>query len=301
MIRNRFILEQLSANDLTYADLQFFETLDNMTYLNSNSNIFDKNFYYDNLRKYISYIKETSSTLSVGGRNILNKNISKINEIFKQTNELSSTLDPILYDSIKDDLSNIWKGVYPSAVVAPSGTKTGTSAPTVAASEPNQEALNAAFAKYMGSSYNPNSPMDKGKMETVKNALKKFQEENNKPFDINDSEDLTKMRPVMNAAYQSEEYKKVAGVSTRGTGGVQAAATSNQQTPAQRRATSPASPKGGPSYYIRSGFNRYVPAVEADITSGQQLFMQNPNRAARMLYPYVKVDSRPVRRATPAR
>jgi hypothetical protein len=67
------------------------------------------------------------------------------------------------------------------------------------------------------------------------------------------------------------------------------------------KATSPASPKGGPTYYIRSGFNRYVPAVEADITSGQQLFMQNPNRAARMLYPYVKVDSRPVRRATPAR
>jgi hypothetical protein len=299
MIRNRFILEQLSTNDLNYADLQFFETLDNMTYLNSNSNIFDKNFYYDNLRKYIAYIKETSSALSVGGRNILNKNISKINEIFKQTNELSSTLDPILYVSIKDDLSNVWKGVYPSAVVAPSGT--GTSAPAVAASEPDQETLNAAFAKYMGSSYNPNSPMDKGKMETVKNALKKFQEENNKPFDINDSEDLTKMRPVMNAAYQSEEYKKVAGVSTRGVGGGQAAATSNQQTPAQRKATSPASPKGGPTYYIRSGFNRYVPAVEADITSGQQLFMQNPNRAARMLYPYVKVDSRSVRRATPAR
>jgi hypothetical protein len=299
MIRNRFILEQLSTNDLTYADLQFFETLDNMTYLNSNSNIFDKNFYYDNLRKYIAYIKETSSTLSVGGRNILNKNISKINEIFKQTNELSSTLDPILYVSIKDDLSNVWKGVYPSAVVAPSGT--GTSAPAVAASEPDQEALNTAFEKYMGSSYNPNSPMDKGKMETVKNALKKFQEENNKPFDMNDSEDLTKMRPIMNAAYQSEEYKKAAGVATRGTGGGQATASSRQQTPAQRKATSPASPKGGPTYYIKNG-RGYVPAVQADITSNQQLFMQNPNRVGRVLgMPYVRVDSRPVRRATPAR
>ena len=192
-----------------------------------------------------------------------------------------------------------------TANAAPVGANsaTATSTADATAPEPNQETLNAAFAKYMGSSYNPNSPMDKGKMETVKNALKKFQEENNKPFDINDSEDLTKMRPVMNAAYQSEEYKKVAGVGTRT--GAQPSATSaaapRQQTAAQRRATAPASPKGGPTYYVRTGFNRYVPAVEADITSGQQLFMQNPNRAARMVYPYVKVDSRPVRRATPAR
>ena len=190
-----------------------------------------------------------------------------------------------------------------TANAAPAGADSATPAPTEAPaiSEPTQEALNAAFAKYMGSSFNPNSSMDKGKMETVKNALKKFQEETGKPFDINDSENLNKMRPIMNAAYQSEEYKKVAGVGTRSAGGGQGTAAPRQQTAAQRRATAPASPKSGPTYYVRTGFNRYVPAVEADITSGQQLFMQNPNRAARMLYPYVKVDSRPVRRATPAR
>lgn len=196
-------------------------------------------------------------------------------------------------------------GTTPPAAGTPTSPTTTPTAETPAIPEPNQETLNAAFAKYMGSSFNPNSPMDKGKMETVKNALKKFQEENNKSFDINDSEDLNKMRPIMNAAYQSEEYKKVAGVGTSRAGGGQTASKSaaapRQQTPAQRRATTPASPKGGPTYYVRTGFNRYVPAVEADITSGQQLFMQNPNRAARMVYPYVKVDSRPVRRATPSR
>lgn len=190
-----------------------------------------------------------------------------------------------------------------TANAAPAGANSATATPAAAATTPesNQETLNAAFAKYMGSSFNPNSSMDKGKMETVKNALKKFQTETGKQFDINDSEDLQKMRPIMNAAYQSEEYKKVAGVGTTKTGGSQTTAAPRQQTAAQRRATAPASPKGGPTYYVRTGFNRYVPAVEADITSGQQLFMQNPNRAARMVYPYVKVDSRPVRRATPAR
>jgi len=68
------------------------------------------------------------------------------------------------------------------------------------------------------------------------------------------------------------------------------------------RATRPISPQGGPQYYVRAGFNRYSPAVEADLASGQQLFMKNPNPALRAVYPYVKVDSmvKKARRATPA-
>jgi hypothetical protein len=166
-----------------------------------------------------------------------------------------------------------------------------TSEPSAA---PDQGALNSAFRKYMGSSFDPNSSMDRGKMETVKKALADFQTQNNKQFDINDSEDLTKMRSIMNAAYQSPEYKQAAG--QRAT-----QPSTRQQTPAQKAATAPVSQKGGPTYYVRTGFNRYVPAVEADIKSNQQLFMRNPNRAAATVYPYVKVDSRPIRRATPAR
>ena len=156
----------------------------------------------------------------------------------------------------------------------------------------DQKTLENAFRKYMGSSYDPNSSMDKGKMETVKKALEDFQKQNNKPFDINDTEDLTKMRSIMNAAYQSKEYKQIAGQPSK--------SSTVQKPSAQQIATSPASPKGGPTYYVRTGFNRYVPAVNADISSGQQLFMQNPNKALRAVYPYVKVESRPVRRATPA-
>ena len=290
-----------------------------------NSGLYD--LFLQNIDRATNYINGLNEQAKVENADTIRQAIENLNNqaadyaqfIAQDTQRYDSTIDrlkqALSYDS---DLAN---SLVPSVALIPAqdeapadstqeppatptdATQPATPAEPAAASEPNQETLNAAFAKYMGSSYDPNSPMDKGKMETVKNALKKFQEENNKPFDINDSEDLTKMRPVMNAAYQSEEYKKVAGVGTRT--GAQPSATSaaapRQQTAAQRRATAPASPKGGPTYYVRTGFNRYVPAVEADITSGQQLFMQNPNRAARMVYPYVKVDSRPVRRATPTR
>jgi hypothetical protein len=202
-------------------------------------------------------------------------------------------------------------GTTPATSPTAAGSGTPSSTPTAqdqatapatpAAAEPaapDQATLDAAFQKYMGSSFDPNSPMDKGKMETVKKALADFQKQNNKEFDINDSEDLSKMRPIMNAAYQSEEYKKAAvGKLSGGT----KSSTGRTETPAQRKATAPASPKGGPTYYVRTGFNQYRPAVQADITSNQQLFMKNPNRAAAMVYPYVKVDSRPIRRASPVK
>lgn len=195
-------------------------------------------------------------------------------------------------------------GTPPSTPTAQDQATPSTTPATPAAAEPatpDQTTLDAAFQKYMGSSFNPNSSMDKGKMETVKKALADFQKQNNKKFDINDSDDLSKMRPIMNAAYQSEEYKKAAGDRPSSGSRPSTSAGGRTQTAAQRTATAPASPKGGPTYYVRTGFNQYRPAVQADITSNQQLFMKNPNRAAALVYPYVKVDSRPIRRASPVR
>lgn len=59
---------------------------------------------------------------------------------------------------------------------------------------------------------------------------------------------------------------------------------------------------GGPTYFIRTGPGRYQPASQADLSSGTQLFMKNPNPALRMVYPYVKVESmiKKARRATRA-
>lgn len=74
----------------------------------------------------------------------------------------------------------------------------------------------------------------------------------------------------------------------------------NQRSISQ--ATKPISQPGGTEYFVRKGFNKYSPAVQADLDSGQQLFMRNPNPALRMVYPYVKVESmiKKARRATPA-
>lgn len=272
--------------------------------------------FLPNIEEFAKWIEDKDEQGKADARSTIEQGIQRLNDEAKKYAPIIAE-DPSKYDAAVYKLlaalgydSTLANSVLTSETLAAATTQPSTAGTDSAApaqptttSEPDQETLNAAFAKYMGSSFNPNSSMDKGKMETVKNALKKYQEETGEKFDINDSDALNKMRPIMNAAYQSEEYKKVAGVGTR-TGAQPSAGPTTaprQQTAAQRRATAPASPKGGPTYYVRTGFNRYVPAVEADIASGQQLFMQNPNRAARMVYPYVKVDSRPVRRATPAR
>jgi hypothetical protein len=233
----------------------------------------------------------------------LESEISKLNEKAETFSQFVAN-DPAKYDSRIDDLKSslsfygdsFSNMLLPSIALVPAGYEPNQSAPVTptdasqspatqapaaqspAVTEPNQETLNAAFAKYMGSSFNPNSSMDKGKMETVKNALKKFQEENNKPFDINDSEDLTKMRPVMNAAYQSEEYKKVAGVGTRSASGGQgigrAAATPRQQGTIQPKSLQlPVVGRGVEQMYVDKG-GKFVPATDADYNSGQQLYAQ---------------------------
>jgi hypothetical protein len=51
------------------------------------------------------------------------------------------------------------------------------------------------------------------------------------------------------------------------------------------------------THFVRVGPGSYRPAVQADLTSGQQLFIRNPNPALRTVYPYIKVQNAPVRRA----
>jgi hypothetical protein len=251
--------------------------------------------------KYIDFIKQNPESY--------NSRIQKLKEALSFDQSLANSVIGVTQSTPTDTTQPATPTTTPLATGTPSQTPTAqnqaTPATTPAAAEPaapDQATLDAAFQKYMGSSFNPNSSMDKGKMETVKKALADFQKQNNnKAFDINDSDDLNKMRPIMNVAYQSEEYKKASGSRPSSGSRSSTPAGGRKQTPAQRTATAPASPKGGSTYYVRTGFNQYRPAVQADITSNQQLFMKNPNRAAAVVYPYVKVDSRPIRRASPVR
>lgn len=53
-------------------------------------------------------------------------------------------------------------------------------------------------------------------------------------------------------------------------------------------------------YFVRRGPNRYQPATDAELNSGEQLFVKNPNPVARAVYPYIKMQNATVKRATKA-
>lgn len=57
--------------------------------------------------------------------------------------------------------------------------------------------------------------------------------------------------------------------------------------------------QGNSIYYVRIGAGNYRPAVVADQRAGVQLFIRNPNPALRMIYPFIKAQNAPVRRASP--
>ena len=81
--------------------------------------------------------------------------------------------------------------------------------------------------------------------------------------------------------------------------------TSNYMGPAKTATPKPTDllPKSGAkgkevsTQFVRVGPGNYRPAVQADLTSKQQLFVRNPNPAARLVYPFIKAENAPVRRA----
>lgn len=233
--------------------------------------------------KYIDFIKQNPESYNSRIQKLkeaLSFDQSLANSVIGITQSTSTPAPSTPTDTTQPATPTTTPDTGTTAPVAgtPTTPSTTPTAEAPAIPEPTQEALNAAFAKYMGSSYNPNSSMDKGKMETVKNALKKFQEETGKQFDINDSEDLNKMRPIMNAAYQSEEYKKVAGVGISRAGGGQGigrpAASPRQQAGRQPKPLQlPVVGRGVEQMYVDKG-GKFVPATDADYNSGQQLYAQ---------------------------
>jgi hypothetical protein len=81
--------------------------------------------------------------------------------------------------------------------------------------------------------------------------------------------------------------------------------TSNYMGPAKPVTPKPTDllPKSGTpgkevsTQFVRVGPGNYRPAVQADLTSKQQLFVRNPNPAARLVHPFIKAENAPVRRA----
>ena len=56
---------------------------------------------------------------------------------------------------------------------------------------------------------------------------------------------------------------------------------------------------GNSLYFVRTGPGNYRPAVKADEDAGVQIFARNPNPVARTVYPFIKIQNMPTRRASP--
>ena len=56
---------------------------------------------------------------------------------------------------------------------------------------------------------------------------------------------------------------------------------------------------GNSLYFVRTGPGNYRPAVKADEDAGVQIFARNPNPVARTIYPFIKIQNMPTRRASP--
>jgi hypothetical protein len=137
------------------------------------------------------------------------------------------------------------------------------------------------FKKFHNSDFNSNSSLDRSKLEQLRQAAQK----------VGDGDESKLRSTVYNIQYSGKPAP------TRANRPIQQQA----QTPKQQAAVAPASQPGGPTYYVRISAGRYRPAVQADISSNQPLFMRNPNPVLRAMgRPYVQVDRRPVRRASPA-
>ena len=120
-------------------------------------------------------------------------------------------------------------------------------------------------------SFNPDSSVDLRKLEMYRQAKKQG----------GDFSDITK-----------NAYKLQYGDTSRYN-------TEPVKSRRQKGTKSPTAPvtSGAPIYFVRVSAGNYRPAVNADLTSGQQLFVRNPNKVARTVYPFIKIQNAPIRRA----
>lgn len=119
------------------------------------------------------------------------------------------------------------------------------------------------FKKFHASNFDPNSSMDRKKLEQLRQAAS----------EVGQNDD---------SKIQSAVYKKQYGNST--------SAERSQpkiESEAEKRSRL-LKPVNG--MFIRTGFNQFRPAVQADLEAKTPLFMQNPNPVYRQFNPYVQVD-----------
>lgn len=122
------------------------------------------------------------------------------------------------------------------------------------------------FKKFHASNFDPNSPLDKQKLEQIRQAAEEVGQE-----------DDTKIQ----AAAYKKQYSEGQPNSSK-TSKSQPVATEAEK---RQRLLKPVN-----GMFVRTGFNQFRPAVQADMEAKTPLFMQNPNPVLRQVNPYVQVD-----------
>jgi len=188
-------------------------------------------------------------------------------------------------------------------------------------SDPSKES-DAEFTQRLNTQFNTNNskPEEAKPENTDKETYAKdykgvsivdFLDQSGKPSDIEARRKLAVDKGIVS---KPDEYKGTAEQNTKLLnalkGGSTSAAPSTSYTSKYMGTPKPPTPKPTDllpktgvkgkevsTHFVRVGPGSYRPAVQADLTSGQQLFIRNPNPALRVVYPYIKVQNAPVRRA----
>lgn len=162
----------------------------------------------------------------------------------------------------------------PSTPESPSAPESSSGAETPEAGNQETPSSEEADMIKLHGSFNPESPVDQRKLQMYRQAKQQVGPSGS-------FEDLAR------AAYK---------IQYGDTGRYNIEPTKSRRQKGTKSPTAPVTP-GKPIYFVRISAGNYRPAVNADLTSGQQLFVRNPNKIARTVYPFIKIQNAPVRRA----
>lgn len=99
----------------------------------------------------------------------------------------------------------------------------------------------------------------------------------NANYDPNSPTDRANLEQIRKDAYSLDSDRQLSDFSTDDIQAYRAQSRRKSLTPLENR-------------FVRTGFNQFRPAVQADAEAGTSLFMQNPNPVYREFNPYVQVD-----------
>jgi hypothetical protein len=224
-------------------------------------------------------INDLDLTTAIDADNTGSSTVVDSNDLDKDATEPSSTtskvapsLYPPIYSNTQSGFEPVQMGLGGTTPITTQVDQTSTPPNVLATADetPGKTTDNTPtdrelklFKKFHASDFDPNSSVDRKKLEQIRqSAAEVGQEDDSK----------------IQAATYKKQYKEQQPADLQ---------SKTQETEAEKRKRLLQSVKG---MYVRTGFNQFRPAVQADLEAKTPLFMQNPNPVLRSINPYVSVD-----------